>query len=814
MPLFDIPKRTNSKADDMKLAKASGVVRKATPTIKGGGSLFERITNIQRLVEQHLGKYKDEYTLIQDEEHLYDYISRCIDNGVISIDTETTGLDSLQDDIAGICIYTPYEPASYIPINHISYITNLKLDNQLSIDYIKTQFERIVDASIDVIMFNAKFDIRFLRNRVGLHNIYCTWDCYLAQRLLNENETTNKLKPLHQKYVLDGEGDAFTFDELFKGIPFSLIPLKTAYLYAANDPKITYELYEYQKQFLREDSDRDDMRAIYWTFKNIEMPCVDATATMEDNGVLIDMEFQNKLADKYHKILQERLEAFNNEVSKYETAINKYKLQNPTVKLDIPINVKSPQQLAVLFYDILDIGVIDKKKPRGTGEEILSKIDNPVAKAIQNYRSIQKLVDTYIDKLPDCINPNDGRIHASFNQYGTITGRFSSDNPNLQNIPSHGESKEIRKMFIASPGYVLMSSDYSQQEPKCLAALCKKQGDAQMYDTFMSGKDLYSEIASKAFNQPYEECLEYFPKGSYIKQVNDKWYYATEDDYDKIADGDTDTYDDGKERRTQAKSILLGALYGRGVASIAEQLHCTVDEAEDIKASVFRGFPAIKQFEQDSMDMAYDLGYVTTISGRKRRLPDLQLEEYEFEWKNGVAPDNDLLDFDSDAEQEIPERTIKKYLTMLHKARFNEKRKIFDKANEEGIWIVDNGAKIAEASRQVVNSRIQGSAADLTKLAMIGLNKNERLKELGFRLLIQIHDEVIIECPEENAKECSKLLADIMSESAETLLKMPIKCDVTITRAWYGETLDGKEVEHAERNTAREFENELTGIKP
>ena len=448
-----------------------------------------------------------------------------------------------------------------------------------------------------------------------------------------------------------------------------------------------------------------------------------------------------------------------------------------------PITVSHHFILLYYIYDILDIGVIDKRKPRGTGEEVLSKLDNPVAKAIQSYRGVQKLVDTYIDKLPDCINPNDGRIHASFNQYGTVTGRFSSDNPNLQNIPSHGESKEIRKMFIASPGYVLMSSDYSQQEPKCLAALCKRHGDPQMYNTFMQGKDLYSEIASKAFNKPYEDCLEFNPDGS--------------------------TNEEGKARRTQAKSILLGVLYGRGVPSIAEQLHCTTEKAQTIKDSVFRGFPAIKQFEQDSMDMAYDLGYVTTISGRKRRLPDLQLDEYEFQWQNGVAPDSDVLDFDSEEEQEIPQRTIRKYLTQLHKARFNEKRKIFEKANEEGIWIIDNGAKIAEASRQVVNSRIQGSAADLTKLAMIELNKNERLKELGFRLLIQIHDEVIVECPEENAKECSKILADTMSKAAEGLLKMPIKCDVTMTREWYGNDLNGDEVKIKESQTSHAMDGEL-----
>jgi DNA polymerase I-like protein with 3'-5' exonuclease and polymerase domains len=189
--------------------------------------------------------------------------------------------------------------------------------------------------------------------------------------------------------------------------------------------------------------------------------------------------------------------------------------------------------------------------------------------------------------------------------------------------------------------------------------------------------------------------------------------------------------------------------------------------------------------------MAKDVGYVTTVCGRKRRLPDLQLDEYEFQWKNGVAPDNDLLDFDEDdIEPEIPERTIRKYLTRLHNCKFKEKRKIFEQANEEGIWIVDNGGKIADAERQVVNSRIQGSAADLTKLAMIYLHNSEELKKLGFRLLIQVHDEIIAECPEENAKKCSELLAQIMSQSAEKILEMPIKCDVVATKCWYGEAVE------------------------
>jgi len=288
-----------------------------------------------------------------------------------------------------------------------------------------------------------------------------------------------------------------------------------------------------------------------------------------------------------------------------------------------------------------------------------------------------------------------------------------------------------------------------------------------MYDTFIAGKDLYSEIASKSFNKPYEECKEFREDGSTNKE--------------------------GKERRSRAKKVLLATLYGMSDQGVAKDLNISIDKAKEIKESVFRGFPAIKHFEQDSLNMAYELGYVTTVCGRKRRLPDLQLEEFEFRWKDGAPPDDDLLDFDldvEDKEQEVPQDIQNYYLKKLKKGFGvwgKDKRKIFEEASAEGVWIVDNGAKIADAQRQCVNARIQGSAADLTKLAMIKLNNNKRLKELGFKLLIPVHDEVIAECPKENIKECSQLLAETMSKAAEEILEMPIRCDVSITKCWYGD---------------------------
>ena len=768
MPLFNVPKRAG-REQDKSIAGKTKAKSRSTTTVKGSGVLGQ-ISQIKATVEKNLGQFKDDYIVITDTETLYDYFSKCVHNNVISIDTETTGLDPILDSIVGLCIYTPNQPAAYVPINHVSYVTGVRVENQLSEANVAHAFEMLLASKLDIIMFNAKFDIRVIRNQLGVKDIYCTWDAYLAAKLLNENEESHGLKALHKKYILDGEGDAFSFDALFKGISADKIPISSFYLYAAHDAIITYELYEYQKRYLYYDDtqskdDRNGMNGVSWVFFNIEMPCVKVVCDMEDNGIKFNFEYQQKLSEKYNQLLEEKKNLFYKLLDGFiNEDIWAYRKQNPNCKLDDPINIGSPTQIAILLYDILQIEPPDPKSPRGTGEAILQKIDNPIAKAILDYREMSKLVSTYIDKLPECVNPKDGRIHCSFNQYGARTGRFSSENPNLQNIPSH--NKDIRKMFIASDGYVLMSSDYSQQEPKVMTQMC---GDPKMIKAYQEGKDLYAEIAALSFNTTYENCLEFRPDGT--------------------------TNPDGKNRRSQAKSILLGVLYGRGVPSIAEQLGTSSKKAQSIKDSVFKGFPAIPKFEEDSLDMAYEKGYVTTLWGRKRRLPDLQLSEFEFRWKDGAPPDDDLLDFEEslsegvDKSYDVPDEVQAKYVRRLRQAYFGQKRKIFEEANKEGIWVIDNGAKIADAQRQCVNARIQGSAADMSKLAMILVGNDERLKELGFRLLIPVHDELIAECPEENVKECSERFAKLMSKAAESGLTIPIKCDVEITKEWYGESI-------------------------
>lgn len=445
MPLFKLPKTKTTKDTDKSVVSRSTLKKEPAPAIKGGAGILDRIDQIKRMVEAKLGKYKDEYVYITDADMLHDYITECIGNGYISIDTETDGLDPLMNKLAGPCIYTRGQKGAYIPINHISYYTRERVPGQLSPEIVRQEFQRLLKKRPDIDMFNSKFDIRFLR-AFGLPDIYCTWDGYLAARILNENEPTNQLKPLHQKYCLNGKGDAWTFADLFKGIPFTLIPYNVGYLYAARDPVITTELCDYQRQYLSPDSDREDLKELYSVFNDIEMKCVPVVADMEDNGILINTEYADELSAKYNQILKEKTEQFYKELEPYQKKIDN--ARNDGCKIDNPINIGSPTQLAILFYDILKIEPPDPKSPRGTGEPILVKMDNPIAKIVLEYREVQKLLSTYIEKLPECINPNDGRIHCSFNQYGANTGRMSSSDPNLQNIPSH--NKDIRKMFVAS----------------------------------------------------------------------------------------------------------------------------------------------------------------------------------------------------------------------------------------------------------------------------------------------------------------------------------------------------------------------------
>ena len=738
------------KSDDKNIIKKSKTVTTRTSIRGGGNNLAAQIQSIVAIASQKLAHHKDDYILIREPDQLYEYMKEMKQVGEGALDTETTGLNPLLVDIVGECIYTPGQKAAYIPINHKSYITGTRTKGQLdeqTVSKIMKEFHN----DIRWIFHNAKYDIRVCRKTLGI-DFKPYWDTMLAAYCIDENES-HALKDLHLKYCDSTDTESLKFDTLFRGFTFDQVPISVAYLYAAGDALKTFELYEYQKSILNRRNG-----GTFEVFSTIEMPLITVVADMEDRGVCLDFEVCKNLHEKYHSIKKEREQAAQKVISMYDDQIENYKLSHPNCKLSTPVSLTSPTQLAILFYDILKLESPDKKSPRGTGENILKHFaegkHKDLCNAILDIRNVDKLLSTYVDKMPKVVL-EDGRVHANYNQYGAKTGRFSSSDPNLQNIPSH--NKEIRQMFKAQDGYVLIGADYSQQEPMVTAHL---SDDKKMQEAFIHGKDIYATIASLAFHKPYDECKEFRPDGT----VNPA----------------------GKERRSRAKSIVLGILYGRQIPSIGEQLGVSAKEAQKIYDSVLKAFPQLAKFIDESQTMAKEKGYVTTAWGRRRHLVDMQLDRYEFTNLNF-----DPLAFGEGQSNDVSESVKKQYTQKLDKA-FGWKRKneIIQHAYNSGIKIKDNTGFVAQAERQCVNARVQGSAADMVKLAMIHINNDEKMRELDFHLLLQVHDEVIGECPEKNVADAKERLSELMKQAPSKLIKLPFRCDCEVSYNWYGESAE------------------------
>ena len=725
--------------------------------------------------------YKDilpRLELVTEEKRIKEYFDKAISNGILAIDTETNGLDRIDGKIAGLCLYTPGEKGIYIPIGHTSYMTGAEYKKNVSTKIIQREFNRC--RNVRYILHNAKFDMHILHWMVGV-DIVPYWDTMIAANLLDENEP-HGLKVLYQKYVVGAEEEkkVASFSSLFNGIEFNKIPPEVGYMYAAFDPIMTYDLYKFQELYLTKGTYECDIKGLERVadvFRNIEMPVIEVVFNMEVQGVDIDTELASKLKAEYTGYMTRAEEKFHTELNKLEPFINKLRVTSPAKyeKIKDGIDISSPQQLAILFYDVLGFVSPDNRKPRGTGEEILKSFQHPITDAILEYRAMAKLLSTYIDAIPEHISKRTGKLHANFNQYGAKTGRFSSSNPNLQNIPSQKKKlsdgtvidagHDIRQMFIAGEGQVIVGGDFSQQEPRCLAHM---SGDESMIDAYKHGKDLYATMASKVYKVPYEDCLEFRPNGA----VNPE----------------------GKARRTSMKPILLGIMYGRGIASIAEILNISVKDAQAIVDDFYDAFPKVKQFVQDSQDFARDYGFVTTAWGRKRRLPNMQLDLIEVKRNTTAISDSfNPLDFSQtvNEDDEVEDEVYYKYLKLMNRAYGKEaKQRVKDLAKQEGYDIIDNGGYIADAERQCVNSIIQGSAADMTKLAMNKIFRDEELNRLGYKLIIPVHDEVLGVCPKENAKAVAERLEYIMIHVVDGFFAIPMKTDIEVTERWYGENIN------------------------
>ena len=415
----------SNKSQDSLLLQKLNTKTAAKRSVKAGG-VQAILEQIRINVQANLARYKDDVTYLREEKLVDDYVTKCINNGVIAIDTETTGLDCMNDEVVGSCLYTPGEKAIYVPHKHKSYITSQYLNNQISYEFMQAQYQRLKDNGVKIIMHNAKFDKRMIKNNFGVDlDIY--WDTMLAAKIL-DNRDDASLKGQTAKYI-NKEEKTYDYSKLFKQVEYAYVPVDVASLYAAADSLITYELYEFQKEWFK------SREKAYNLFMNLEMQVLPVVCDMENAGVYLDDKYAQELSVKYHAQLDEALSQLDKEIAKYKGEIDKYNAYHPTKPLPAKINWSSPQQLSVLFYDILGFQSVDKKSPRGTGEDFMKHYGDKgvtICKVILKYRGILKLLSTYIDKLPEVMNSKTHRIHASFNQIGADTGRFSSSDPKIR----------------------------------------------------------------------------------------------------------------------------------------------------------------------------------------------------------------------------------------------------------------------------------------------------------------------------------------------------------------------------------------------
>lgn len=762
---FDVPKKEDTKKLVRKAETKKSVNVEKEKIVKSKSvSILDKLRIIESEVDRILGVYKENTEVLYTEESVVSYFDDAIKSGVIAVDTETNNsLDPLTCKLMGLCIYTPSRKQAYVPVNHVS-LDGTHLDNQATEQFLKTQLDRI--KNIDCIFHNGKFDYQVLKCTTG-SELPITWDTMIGARILNENEKAG----LKEQYVskIDPSIEKYSIEYLFGNIPYEYVSPEVFALYAATDSYMTYKLYLWQK----EQFEKAENAKMYKLFLETEMPLTPVLASMELTGMCIDLDYADRLSKKYHLQLEEIDKKIDKELANYNPLIQKFKnspegnvTRNSSrtlgEQIQIPMNVGSSTQLAILIYDVLKIKPVDKSSPRGTGEGILEKIkeNNPdftLGDLILQRRSLVKLINTYIDKLVKCISTVDNRLHANFNQCGADTGRLSSSDPNLQNIPS--KNNEIRMLFVADKGKVFIGNDYSQQEPRLLAQYSE---DETMIGSYQDGKDLYSLIASEVYHNNYEDNREFRPDGTFNPE--------------------------GKHRRSSVKNILLGMMYGRGAAAIAEQINDgvvtkeAIAEANHIIRSFYDSFPKVEKWMDETVRNAKINGYVEDLWGRRRRLPDIQLPAYkvigaEKETFNPLLHTTGLVEDNSKTD---------KWLEAISRAtNAGEKNKIKYEASKEGITIKDNGGFIAQAERQCVNARIQGGAATMSKRAMVAIHNDPELNAMGFKIVNAVHDEIIGEVGIEYQEQAAKRMSELMMNAAKPECIVPMKCDASIFHAWY-----------------------------
>lgn len=676
---------------------ASGVdsLRNFTKTKALG--LWTALREIRResIIKQMVAEKPENYILVNTKESFMDILCKLASEKIIAVDTETTGVEVFgKDVIVGISLTLPEADVHcYIPVRHNRETVE---GEQLPPWYIFQELKCHLECKhLKKVMHNSKFDVHMLRKEgIEVQGLWC--DTMVAMHLLNENEPSFALKNLATKYgrYFGFEDKSMTYEELFGKGGFENTPLDIGTVYACKDTHLTYKFYTWiMQQFDR----LPQLKELYF---NIELPITNICIAMEKKGFLIDLEF----AEQY-----------------------KIELQKEVVELDArikegfgDININSNQQLQKVIYE--GWGVPDEYKgsvDASTLKNILQKhVDIEEVSYIKDllkYRELNKLLTTYIEPLPQKIS-SDGRLHGSFNQSATVTGRFASNNPNLQNLPY-----PARQMFIAPKDKIIIGSDYSQIEPRFLSHISQ---DMDFMGAYIEGRDLYSEIASKTFKQPIEEC------------------------------------GDGSIWRKKAKVVLLGTMYGISSLSLAEQFNLSKEEAEQIYIDFYDSYPTMKQWFESTNAHADEFGFVQTAMGRKRRFLGHTEVAKKFKVIHG------------------------KVARKLKKEKFNIWEEYRNKkvTYSEAKAYQEVAGEYNRVARQSINAVIQGSSADIMKKAMVDIYNHLKTKGDDWNILATIHDEVLIEIPATATPEEILEIAEIQRKAVP--LTVPMKCDVEVSAVW------------------------------
>ena len=817
---------------------------------------------IEKEVIRVLGKYQSSIITITDIETFRDYVSSCIEAGIVAIDTETNNsLDPLTCKLMGLCLYAPGLQYAYIPINHRDPATQIRLVGQLTEKDVKNELKRINESGIKIIAHNGKFDYQVLKCTCDVL-VVPYWDTMVATRLLNENEGYG----LKYQYAtkIDSTQEEYNIEKLFKNVQYADVKPEIFALYSAVDPYMTYRLYEYQLPIMESE------KKIFNLFMTIEMPLVTIVAEMELCGAWADVEYCKKLKEKYESKLIEIDAQLNDEILKIKPIIEKWKMSSSGLERDRvfppesrakvmteeqldqkyplydpisnlryrhtrtfasqlkdPINLSSPKQLGILLYMVLKAPVVNRRKPNGTGKNEIAAIEAKVeiklkghydliasgdydtdgyedieeepeykrgkkkkneeekkkkplspttvakyesllaiCRLLSERRMVEKLITTYLNPIPRLAQHwSDGKVRFHYNQLGARTGRFTSGGVwkfyeneapvtiaglNGQNLPS--ENHEIRLIFKAEPGRIFVGGDISQQEPKITAHISQ---DPNMLAVFREGKDIYASIAQSIFHNKYEDNLEFIGP-------------------------EKKPYKAGKDRRKVGKTIILATMYGMSAGTVARKLKLKdKDEAQAMIDAYYAQFPDVKAAIETSKRECKKNGFIEDICGRRRRLPSIQLPLYETRFI-GVPT----------YEDKIEERHLRLYFEGSGKLSSEELEELREKVKANKIEIISNDEAIQRAERQTFNARIQGGAATLTKMMMIMVDRDPLIKKLGGRIVFQIHDELILDCPEENAEAIKKRLQRLMEASSTHVgVVLPMKCDMTTEARWGEESM-------------------------